>query len=340
MLDLLKRLSLARGVSGDEGGIRKLITFELKPYVTDIYVDNLGNLIAYKKGMDSSKKVMAAAHMDEVGLVVKHITDEGFLRCMPMGGIDPRVVLGRRVLIGERGVPGVIGTKAVHQQNKDERSEAPDFKKLLVDIGAKNREDALKKVALADTAVFDSDFILFGDGFVKGKALDNRCGCLALIEAAKKTALYDTYFVFTVEEEVGTKGANTSAYKIEPDIAIVVDTTTAADFEGVDEARRASKLGSGAVIFFIESTTVYDPHSVNKARGIADKAGIQWQSKNVAAGGLDSGAIQRSKGGVETIAIATPCRYLHSPSCVVSESDLKATVDLTSALVTSEHLFD
>jgi len=341
MIETLKKLTLTKGVSGDEDYIRKLITYEIKDHVDAIYTDNIGNLIAFKKGIyPQNKKLMLAAHMDEVGLIIKKINDDGYLSFAAMGGIDKRVLLGRRVLIGDSGIVGVIGTKAVHQQSEDERKKAPDIKKLYIDIGAKNKEEAEKVVSPADTAVFDSDFIEFGDGLIKAKALDNRAGCLALIEAAKGSVLYDTYFVFTVLEETGTKGAYTAAFSINPDLAVVVDTTTAADFEGVKEHERSTKLGEGTVIFLIEGTAVYKRTSVEKIKNIADKAGVKWQHKNVAAGGLDSGAIQRTKGGIETVAIATPCRYLHSPSCVISKDDLNATVSLVKAIVTSPELLN
>lgn len=338
MIETLKKLSLARGVTGDEGEVRELISTLVAPYADSVRTDELGSLIAFKKGRDSSKKLMVAAHMDEVGLIVKYINEDGLLKVLPMGGIDPRVVTGRKVLIGEKRIPGVICTKAIHLQSEEERKNAPDFKKLFIDIGAKDKKDAENAISLSDTAVFDSDFYEFGEGFIKGKALDNRCGCLSAIEAIKGTPYYDTYFVFTVEEEIGLRGAYAASYEIQPDFAIIVDTTTAADFEGIEDYRRSTTLGSGTVIFFIESTSIYKKCIADFAVSEAKAAGIAYQHKNVAVGGLDAGAVQRSRAGVDTLSIATPCRYLHSPSCVVKKSDLENTVKLLRRLVESKEL--
>lgn len=333
MIELLRKLSLASGISGDEGEIREIIREEAEKYADRMEVDALGNLLAFKKGKSSAKTVLVAAHMDEIGFIVNGIGEDGFIHFGTVGGIDSRTVYGKRVLVGPKKVQGVIGAKPVHQRSKGEKGKAYSMDELYADIGAKDKAEACEMVSLGDTAVYDSEFLLFGKGRIKGKALDNRAGCAAALEAMKDIPFYDTWFAFTVQEEVGLKGAAVAAYAKNPDFAIVVDTTTAADFSGVDPLRNASSLGKGTVIFQMESTTYYRPEAVQFAVDTANFAGILYQHKNVVAGGLDAGAIQPARCGIETISIATPCRYLHSPACVIDKADFTATAALLSELL-------
>lgn len=257
MMEQLRELSLCRGISGDEDEIAALIGRLAAPYAARVERDSVGNLCVYKKGKSSEKKLLVAAHMDEVGLLVSYITPEGLLRFQPVGGIDPRVILGRRVLVGPTGIPGVIGTKPIHLSTEEERRTAPGVERLYMDIGAMREEEARRYVCEGDTASFDSDFMLFGDGMIKGKALDNRVGCAAALAALQCTPAFDTVFAFTVEEEVGLRGAYAVAYRERPDFAIVVDTTTAADVDGIAPHEQACRLGEGAVLFFMENSTLY-----------------------------------------------------------------------------------
>ena len=331
MTDMLLEICSLDGTSGDESMVRDYIMSHIK--ADEIKVDNLGNLLVFKKGRRSSdKKIMFAAHMDEVGFMVTDITDDGFLRFGAVGGIDPRVVLGRALRF-KNGTFGVVGTKAVHQQSADERKKAPDFKDMLIDIGVSTRDEAEKLVRLGDCAVFDSDSFCFGDGFIKSKAIDDRAGCLIMMDMINNVPEYDAWFAFTVQEEVGTRGAKAAAYTIAPDIAVVLETTTACDIAGTSGDKRVCELGSGCVVSFMDRSTIYDRELYQLARHIADENGIPNQTKTLIAGGNDSGSIHVSRGGVRTCALSVPCRYLHSPACVIKESDFEATRALASEVL-------
>jgi putative aminopeptidase FrvX len=335
MFDLLKRLCETPGVSGDEARVRDILLNEIKGHA-DCSVDRLGNIIAFKKGAQRPKtKLMVCAHMDEVGLIATAVTDEGFLKFTTVGGIDPRVILGRRVIFAKSGIRGVIGTKAVHLQQADERKTAPATDKLTIDIGALSREDTSLSVSPGDTAVFDSDYIEFGDGFIKARALDDRMGCAILIELIKSDLPYDCHFAFTVQEEVGLRGAKTAAFAIKPEAALVIETTTAADIPFVDDYKKVCYLGRGAVLGFMDNRTVYDRGLFAFARAVAAEKGIKSQVKQAVAGGNDAGSIHIANDGVKTLAISLPCRYLHSPSCVIKREDAVETLSLVKELATS-----
>lgn len=330
MIDRLKEICTLDGTSGDESAVREYIM----NYITadDITVDNLGNLIVFKKGKKAPKnKIMLAAHMDEVGFMVTDVTEDGFLRFAAVGGIDPRVVLGRAVRF-RNGTLGVVGTKATHQQSADERKKAPDFDDMYIDIGAADREAAEKLVSRGDTACFDSDFFAFGDSFVKGKAIDDRAGCLIMMDMINSELPYDMWFAFTVQEEVGTRGAKAASFSVQPDIALVLETTTACDIGGVGGDKRVCQLGKGCVVSYMDRNTIYDKELYKLAFDTAEKLGLPAQTKTVVAGGNDSGAIHVSRGGVRTCAMSVPCRYLHSPSCVIKMSDFEATKALAIAM--------
>lgn len=330
MLDRLEEICNIDGISGDETAVREYITNNIK--ADDVSVDNLGNLIVFKKGKKTPKnRIMLAAHMDEVGFMVTDITEDGFLRFGAVGGIDPRVVLGRAVRF-TNGMPGVVGTKATHQQSADERKKAPDFSDMYIDIGASDKKAAEKLVSRGDTVCFDSGFFAFGDGFIKGKAIDDRAGCLIMMDMINSELPYDMWFAFTVQEEVGTRGAKAASFGIQPDIALVLETTTACDIAGVGGDKRVCQLGKGCVISYMDRSTIYDKKLYRLAFDTAEKLGIPAQTKTVVAGGNDSGAIHVSRGGVRTCALSVPCRYLHSPSCVIKQSDFEATKALAVAM--------
>lgn len=330
MTEQLRELCVLDGTSGDEGAVRDYIISHIKADM--VTVDNLGNVIVFKKGRSTPKnKVLLAAHMDEVGFMITDITEDGFLRFDAVGGIDPRVVLGRAVRL-KNGAQGVIGTKATHQQTAEQRKKAPDFGDMYIDIGAQSRGAAERLAARGDTACFDTDFFRFGDGFIKGKAIDDRAGCLIMIDMINSDLAYDTWFAFTVQEEVGTRGAAAAAFTVNPDIAVVLETTTACDIAGVSGDKRVCSLGGGAVISYMDRRTVYDRELYRLAFDTAQRLSIPAQTKTVVAGGNDSGAIHVSRGGVRTCALSVPCRYLHSPSCVIKESDYAAAKRLAFAM--------
>lgn len=320
---MLKELCLLNGTSGDERAVREYIIEKIRGKC-DYKVDALGSVIAFKKGKKTpDKKVMLCAHMDEVGFIITHITDEGYLKFSPVGGIDAEAVLTRRLSIN--GKTGVVGAKAVHLMSSDEKESVPKFSDFLLDIGAENKAEAEKYVQPGDYAYFVSDYCEFGDGFVKAKALDDRIGCMLLIELIHSDLEYDTYFCFNVQEEVGLRGAACTSYSVKPDIAVVLESTTAADIEGVSGAERCCVLGNGPVISYMDGRTVYDRELYQKAVRLAENNGIKAQTKTKIAGGNDAGAVQTSAGGCRVAAVSLPCRYIHTGASVVKKSDIEET---------------
>lgn len=316
MLELLEKLCTLDGVSGDEGAVRDFITAQIDG-CCEYSVDPLGNIIAFKKGEKRPlKRVMLDAHMDEVGLIVTDITAEGLLKFSTVGGIDTSVLMLRRVRIN--GKAGVICAKPVHLSSSEERKKLPQPSALYIDIGASTREEALKTAHLGDRAVICGDFCVQGEKIIS-KALDDRIGCAVLITLLKNKAEYDFYAVFSVQEEVGLRGAAAAAYTVSPDAALVLEGTTAADIAGVEASKRVCTLGDGPAISFMDRSTVYD----RKYYEAAINSGIHCQSKAAVAGGNNSGAIHTSRGGVRTLAISVPCRYIHSPTSVADKRDIE-----------------
>ncbi len=331
MINRLREICSINGTSGDEARVREFIKSNIKADMAA--ADPLGNLIVLKKGKRTPKnKIMFAAHMDEVGFMITDISEDGFLSFDAVGGINPAVVLGRALRL-ESGACGVVGTKAVHQQSAEERKKIPEIRDMLLDIGATSARDAEKIAARGSTAYFDTDFFEFGDGFVKGKAIDDRAGCLIMMDMINSDLEYDTWFAFTVQEEVGTRGAKAAPYSIGPDIAFVLETTTACDISGVSGAKKVCELGKGAVISYMDKGTVYDRELYALAFETAKANNIPVQTKTLVAGGNDSGAIHVSTRGVRTCAVSVPCRYLHSPSCVIKMSDFFAVKALAEKLL-------
>lgn len=329
----LKELCLINGASGDESRVREYILSRIS--ADEIIVDNLGNLIVFKKGKKRAKnKIMFSAHMDEVGFMITHISEDGFLSFGEVGGINPSVVLGRGVRL-ESGASGVIGTKAVHRQTAEERKSFPAISELYIDIGAKNRDEAERFAPLGSYAYFDDDFFTFGDGFVKGKAIDDRAGCLIMMNMINGEPEYDAWYAFTVQEEVGTRGAAAAAFSVAPDIAFVLESTTACDIAGVSGAKKVCELGKGAVVSYMDNGAIYDRELYSLALKTALDNEIPVQTKTLIAGGNDSRSIHISRGGVRTCAISVPCRYLHSPSCVIKECDYYAVEQLAGKMLSA-----
>lgn len=316
MLDILKELCGLDGVSGDEGFVREYIIGKIKNHC-EYSVDPLGNIIAFKKGKSRSvKRVMLDAHMDEVGLIITSVTEDGFLRFSAVGGIDTSVLMFRRVRIGN--VNGVIGGKPIHLLSGEERKKLPKPDSLYIDIGAASKEEALKLVDIGASAVICGDYTEMGK-LIKAKAVDNRAGCAILISLLTSDSDYDFYAVFSVQEEVGLRGARAATFTVEPDSAIVLEATTAADIAEVPNEKRVCVLGDGPAVSFMDRATVYDRAYYNAALS----SGIKCQPKAAVAGGNNSGEIHLSHGGVRTLAISVPCRYIHSPSCVACGEDIE-----------------
>ena len=337
MKGLLRELCLINGTSGDESRVRNAIIEKVKD-LCDYRIDNLGNLICFCKGKKSAdKKLMIAAHMDEVGFIVTYINEDGTLCFNEVGGVDTSVVIGRQVTVGSDAISGVIGATAIHNLSKEQRESTPKYSDMYIDIGAESREDAEKIVSLGDSVHFDSEFTQLGKKYIKAKAIDDRAGCAAMIKLMREGVEYDTYFVFNVQEEVGLRGSMASAFSVAPDFAIVLEATTASDIDGVGGAKRVCSLGNGPVVGFMDRSTLYDKELYRMAFDIADELEILCQTKTMIAGGNDSGAIHISRGGVRTIAVSVPCRYIHSPSCVINAEDLENTLILTRELAKRIH---
>lgn len=333
MLEKLEKLSMLPGVSGDEKAVREYILDSVSLLADSYSVDACGNILAFKKGNQRpKKKLMLSAHMDEVGLIITRVREDGLLCFEPVGGIITSVLCGRCVLIGKNRLPGVIGLVPVHLISHEQAGTCPDVKDLCIDIGASSREQALEHVIPGDRCIFDTQFEQMGDGMLKGKAIDDRAGCAVLLDLMNGELEYDTWFAFVTMEEVGLRGAGCAAFTIDPDAAIVIEATTAADFSGVDEDNRVCCLGKGAVVGFMDRSTIYDSGLYRLAMRLARELSIPAQIKQAVAGGNDSGIIHRTRGGIRTIALSVPCRYLHSPASLIAQSDLYAVRDLASAL--------
>jgi len=323
---LLKRLSEAFGVSGHEEHVRSLILQEIRDRVDECRVDPMGNLIARRKGPGSSAlRVLAAAHMDEVGLMVTQIEDTGLLRFAKVGGIDDRVLPARAVLVGDGRVPGVIGSKPVHLTEKAERDKVIDFKQLAIDIGASSKGEAERLVRRGDCAVFATDFLeLASTGSwraVRGKALDDRVGCALLVELLKEKLPFELIAAFTVQEEVGLRGARVAAYAEDPDAAVVLECTAANEVPSRKDVSPSTRLGDGPAVTVMDNSFIADPRMVEHFLSVAARKGIPVQVKQPTIGGTDAGAIQRVRRGVPAITIAVPARYIHSPAAIMNGAD-------------------
>lgn len=334
MLDTLKTLCYLSGASGSEDEVRDYILERVMPYSSEIFTDNMGNLIISKKGRNpSARKLMICAHMDEVGLLITGIEDDGYLRFDFLGGIDRRVIIGKRIYIGRDRIPGIIGIKAYHLVDKEEEKSVPKREDMYIDIGAKSKEAAKELVSLGDAAVFDDSVLEFGEGYLKAKAIDDRVGCAAMIKLIEGELPCDCTFAFTVQEEVGTRGAKIASERVKPDIAIILEGTTAADLPEVPEGKRICALGGGIVIPFMDKSTVYSRKLYKTATELAEKNGIKWQTKTLIAGGTDASVIQRSGVGVDTLAISAPIRNIHSPACIAKISDFETMPLLVKLLL-------
>lgn len=333
MLKHLKNLSLLCGVSGCEDDVRNYIIKQIDGKC-DYHTDNLGNLIVFKKGKNKpEKKLMIAAHMDEVGMIVTYINDDGTLSFDFVGGVNAGSAVSRQVVVGKNSIPGVVGMKAVHNMSEKERNSSLSVDSMRIDIGAYNREDAEKYVSVGDYVSFVPYFGKLGSKKIAGKALDDRAGCAIMIDLICSELEYDTYFAFTVQEEIGLRGAGAAAFDVDPDIAIVLETTTASDISTVSGPDRVCEVSKGAVVLYMDRRTVYDRKLYDTAFSLAKENKIKCQTKTRIAGGNDSGAIHTSRGGVRTLAISVPCRYLHSPACVADISDIEMCEKLTILLM-------
>ena len=334
MLNLVKELCMASGPSSYEEEVRALIRSKAEPYADSIRVDAMGNLIVFKKGKKSTgNKLMLCAHMDEVGIIIQSIDEKGYLRFKFLGGVDRRVVLGKPVWLGPDRIPGVIGLKAYHLVSEEEEKKIPKLEELYIDIGAKTKEEAEALIEPGEFGVFSNTCVEFGNRMLKAKAIDDRAGCAVLLKLMEQELPMDCNFVFTVQEEVGCRGAFGAAFSITPEIAVIFEGTTAADSPKMEPHKRVCWPGQGPVLSLMDGGTVYDRQLFELLRATAEEHNIPWQVKHYIAGGTDGQAIQRTKGGIRVAGISAAVRYLHSPSSVASISDLESILELAKHFI-------
>ncbi len=334
----LEKLSNACGVAGREEEVRSLLIKLLKPHVDEICVDKLENVIAIKKGKKTAPKVMLAAHMDEVGLMVKTITKEGFLQFAKMGGIDDRILLAQKVTVyTEKGaLPGIVGSKPPHIQKEEERKKIVKYDDLFIDIGAENREAAAKMgVKVGDIVGFDVKYTRISKDLVIGKAFDDRAGCAAMVETLKLLAKTEctVYAVGTVQEEVGLRGAATAAFGVDPDVGIALDVTIAGDVPGVREFDTTVAMGKGPTLTVSDSGLITHPKVLRLLFDVAEENKIAYQLETGLLGSTDAARISLTRQGVPSGTISIPARYIHSPVGMISLKDAENSAKLAAAAI-------
>ncbi|MBN2362857.1 M42 family metallopeptidase [candidate division WOR-3 bacterium] len=315
MRNIAEKFTQVYGPSGNENKIRKTIESEIKSFVDEIHTDNLGNLIARKKG--PGKKILFAAHMDEIGVIVNYADEKGFLRFAPLGGVYPMIAAGQRVVF-EDGTQGVVGC-----ESRDiTPGTIPPLSKMYIDIGAKDRKEALAKIRIGDKAGFSNGFSVNGQRWIS-KAMDDRIGCAVIADAIKKIKkpVNDLYFVFTVQEEVGLRGAKTSAYAIDPALAVAVDVTGTGDTP--KGFTMSVEMGKGPGLKIMDASIVVTEKMKSYMRETAEKRDIPYQNEILVFGGTDAGAFSMTRSGIHSGCISVPSRYIHSPSEMVDSSDVE-----------------
>jgi len=338
LVEVLEKLSNANGVTGREDQVRDLMKKYLKPHVDEVREDKLGNLIAFKKGKKDAPTVMLAAHMDEVGLMIKNIKKKGFLQFTKIGGIDDRILLAQKVIVHTDKGPltGVVGSKPVHIQKDEERKKVIDAGRLFIDIGAKDKEEAEKMgVQVGDVVSFDTKFAQLSNDVVLGKAFDDRVGCVIMIETMKRLQTVDcnVYAVGTIQEEVGLRGATIAAFQIEPDLGIALDVSVAGDMPGVEEGEAPAKMGEGPVLTVADAGLIAHPKVLRLLIDSAKQNKIAYQLETGVRGATDAARIALSREGVPSGVVSVPARYIHSPAGTVNLDDVEKAVQLAVAAI-------
>jgi tetrahedral aminopeptidase len=340
--ELLKSLSEAPGIASREDRVRAVAVEALRPLVDDVQIDALGNAIATKKGK-GTRRVMIAAHTDEIGFFVRYVDGRGFLRLQQVGGFDPRVLFAQRVIVHTSRGPltGTLmpGAKPPHLLAGEE-AKPPKLDEFFVDLGLPEGQ-VKEAVEIGDMVTLDRGCVRVGQNIV-GKAMDDRVGVFVMIEAVRALRSHevDVLAVATVQEEIGLRGAMTSAYHLEPDIGIALDVTLAMDIPGTGEADTISRLGAGAAIKIMDSSLICDPRLVRDFRELARRHDIPVQLEVLPRGGTDAGSVQRSRAGVPSITLSIPCRYVHTVNEMVSESDVEACINLLARFLEEAHQFN
>lgn len=341
--DLLAKICKTPGAPGFEQKVRALVLKELEGLVDEIQLDNMGNVYAIKRGTND-KRVMIGAHMDEIGFIVTHIDDKGFLRFHTLGGFDPKTLTAQRVIIhGEHDIIGVMASKPIHVMTADERNKVAKLSDYFIDTGL-SAEEVKKYIKIGDPITREREYIEMGN-CVNSKSLDNRLAVFILIETLKKLkgkkVPYDIYGVFTVQEEVGVRGANVSALNINPDFGFGLDTTIAFDLPGAAAHEMITKLGEGTAIKIMDASTICDYRMVDFMKKTADKHKIKWQPEILTAGGTDTAGIQRmTQGGSIAGAISIPTRHLHQVIEMANKDDINGSIDLLTACLMDIDQYD
>jgi endoglucanase len=334
---LLKELSQAIGVSGDEGAVRAIIRDAIADHVTDMQTDSMGNLTAFKHGTgERSLRVMLDAHMDEVGFMVMGYDNDGMIRFSNVGGIDPRIMPGARLKVGKNALDGVVLSTPIHH-SQDQNAIA--LKDLRIDIGATSKANAESLVSIGERIAFASEYAELSETVVRGKAFDNRVGCALLIDVLRGGQYpVDVVVSFSTQEEVGLRGARVAAHRLQPDVAIALEGTTAhdvplgdADPDNLLKPNPVCRLGGGPVLTVIDASMIAHPRLLAFMRQTATDAGIPYQLKTAPGGGTDAGAIHLSRAGVPSAVVSMPCRYIHSPHAYLSKTDYQHALALVQA---------
>ncbi|MDN3670018.1 M42 family metallopeptidase [Echinicola jeungdonensis] len=340
----LKEVCEIAGAPGFEKRIRDLVVKEVTPLVDEVKIDNIGNVIAVKKGKNNpdGKKVMVAAHMDEIGFIVNHIDDNGFLRFHTLGGFDPKTLTAQRVIVhGKKDLVGVMGSKPIHVMSPEERNKMPKTTDYFIDLGLP-KEEVDKYVKVGDPITRDRELVEMGD-CVNCKSIDNRVAVFILIEALKtlENPPYDVYATFTVQEEVGLRGANVAAHGINPDFGIALDTTVAYDLPGASPHEKITELGKGTAVKIMDAMTICDYRMVEFMKKTADNKQIQWQPEILTAGGTDTAGVQRmGKQGAIAGAISIPTRHLHQVIEMAHKHDIDSSIRLLNACLEGIDQYD
>ncbi len=331
-IDLLSKVLRTPGAPGHESRIRNLVIEQIKKVVDEHYTDHIGNLICIKKGTQNpeGKKLMFAAHLDEISFMVTHIDDQGFIKFHTLGGFDPKTLTSMRVLVhGKKDLPGVMGSKPIHIMSPEERNKAPKIKDFYIDLGLP-KEEVETLVSIGDTITRHQEMMEMGN-LLSGKSFDNRVSVYILIEVLKQLneVPYDVYAVFTVQEEVGLRGANVAGHQINPDFGIAIDVTIANDTPGVPGHEKVTELGKGTAVKIYDASTICDYRMVKFLKETADKNDIDWQPEILTAGGTDTAGLQRmGKNGAIAGAVSIPLRYVHQVTETAHPHDIKSSIDI------------
>ena len=341
--DLLNIICTTPGAPGFEKKIRDLVINEVEPLVDEMEIDNMGNVYAIKRGV-GDKRAMVGAHMDEIGFIVTHIDDKGFIRFHTLGGFDPKTLTAQRVIVhGKKDVIGVMASKPIHVMSPEERNKVAKTKDYFIDTGM-SADEVKELISVGDPITREREFIEMGE-CVNGKSLDNRLAVFILIETLRalkdKTVPYDIYGVFTVQEEVGIRGANVSALRVNPDFGFGLDTTIAFDLPGAAEHEKITRLGEGTAIKIMDASTICDYRMVDYMKKTADKHKIKWQPEILTAGGTDTAGIQRmTEGGSIAGAVSIPTRHLHQVIEMAHKEDIDRSIKLLTACLEELDSYD